>query len=156
MSKIVMLLWVACLVGCQTNQKSFVAQAIKQPGNGKIFVYWPGQRWGEKSGKSPEVQLNGVPVGVLRYKSYIELEITAGNYELRITGESAWSDWDGPDRAFTAPLEPGEIKYVRLLVKYDQSTNSLGHGFLSYVVNFLPRAEQEARLELYGLDKVSG
>jgi hypothetical protein len=140
--------------GCQSPQQAFVPQAIGNPKNGKIYVYWPGQRWGERSGRSPEVRLNGVPVGLLRYKSYLELETAAGTYELRITGEGEESDWDGGDRAFTTPLAAGEIKYVRLLIKYDQSTNSLGHGLLDYVVSFLPRAEQEARLEMHGLRRI--
>ena len=154
-SQSLMLAMVVALAGCQANQTPFVPQAIKQPGNGKIFVYWPAQTWREKSGSSPEVRLNGIPVGVLRYKSYIELETTAGTYELRMTGDSAAADWEGADQAFTAPLEAGEIKYVRLLVKYDQETNRLGQGFMDHVVQFLPRAEKEARLEMYGLKKIS-
>ena len=122
----------------------------------KIFVYWPAQTWREKSGQRPELRLNGIPVGVLRYKSYIELEVAAGTYELRLTGESDGAKWDGPDRAFSTPLEAGEMKYVRLLIKYDQQTNTLGHGLLDYVIQFLPRAEQEARFEMFGLQRVTG
>jgi len=148
------LLFCMGLLGCQSNQTPFVPQAIKKPGNGKIYVYWAGQRWAEKSGKSAELQIDGVPVGVLRYKKYIEMEMAAGSYELRLTGDSPDADWDAPDQAFTGRLDAGEIKYVRLLIKYDQQTNSLGHGLLDYAVLFLPRAEREARLEMYGLKKV--
>ena len=156
LKSLILLGFLAALTACQSNQSLFVPEAIKKPGNGKVYVYWPGQRWGEKSRKSPEIQLDGVPVGLLRYKSYIELELAAGRYELRLTGESEQSNWDGLDQSFPLLLEADEVKYVRLLVKYDQTTNSLGHGKLSYAVIFLPRAASEARLEIHGLKKVSG
>ena len=156
MKALFLLVFCIGLAACQTNQTPFVPQAITKPGNGKIYVYWPGQRYAEKRGQSPEVQVNGVPVGVLRYKTYIELELAEGNYELRLTGDSPAADWELDDRAFTTPLEAGEIKFVRLLIKFDQETNSLGHGLMQYVVNFLPRAEREAKLEIYGLKKIEG
>jgi hypothetical protein len=142
------------LTACQTNQKPFVPEAIAVPGDARVFVYWPSQTWRERAGSRPEIQVNGVPVGVLAYKSYIEVQVPSGTYELRMTGDSEAADWNGPDQAFTTPLEAGETKYVRLLVKFDQETNTLGHGLLDYVVQFLPRAEPQARLEMYGLRKI--
>lgn len=149
----IILLWVGVL-SWQSGWTAATVEAAPRPGNALIYVYWPGQRWAEKSGQSPELRLSGVPVGLLRYKSYIELEVAAGTWELRLTGNSPAAKWDGPDQAFTTPLRAGEVKYVRLLVKYDQSTNTLGHGALGYVVSFLPRAPEQARAEMRKLKKV--
>ncbi len=133
------------------RDKTFTPIAISEPGNGKLYVYWPGQRWGEKSRKSPEIQLDGKSLGLLKYKSYIELELPAGTYELKLTGESDASRWDGPERAFPAKIEPGENYYVRLQVKYDQASNRMLEGRMKYAVTFLPRDEQNAKAEMGGL-----
>ncbi len=143
------------LAACSSTPKPFTPTLITKPGNGKLFVYWPGQRWGEKSGRAPEIQLDGVPMGLLTYKRYIEMELAPGTYELKMTGDSDESNWDGPERAFPAKVVAGENLYVRLMVKYDQDTNRLGQGALGYVVNFLPRAEGQALLEMDGLKKVN-
>jgi hypothetical protein len=140
--------------GCQSRPSPYVPTAVKQPGNGKLYVYWPGQRWGEKSGQAPEIQLDGVPIGVLRYKHFIEVETSAGTYELKLTGDSDEARWDGPARSFPAKVEAGENLFVRLMVKYDQETNRLLEGRMKYVVSFLPRAEREARFEMDGLKPI--
>lgn len=152
---VLILMFGVFLASCQSNQTPFVPAAVKQPGNGKLYVYWPAQRYREKSGQAPEIRLNDVPVGILRYKRYIELEMPAGSYELKLTGDSPEAKWTGQERAFPARIEPGEVLYVRLMVKYDDSTNTLGLGRMGYVVNFLPRAAQQAQLEIYGLKPVS-
>ena len=139
------------LAGCQSAATAYVPTAVKQPGNGKLFVYWPGQRWGEKSGRAPEIQLDGIPIGTLRYKHYLEIETAAGTYELKMTGDSEDSNWNGPERSFPARVEAGENLFVRLLVKYDQESNRLLEGRMQYAVTFLPRAEREALLEMDGL-----
>ena len=152
-SGVLAVLLLPLVAACQSTTP-FVPEAIGEPGNSRVFVYWPSQTWRERSGSRPEIQLNGVPVGILAYESYIELEVPPGTYELRLTGDSEAASWNGPDQAFTTPLEAGETRYVRLLVKFDQQTNTLGHGLLDYVVQFLPRAENQARLEMQGLRQI--
>ena len=151
---VIMAASVLLIAACESTPSSYTPTLISKPGNGKLFVYWPGQRWGEKSGRSPEIQLDGVPLGLLSYKRYIEIEIAPGTYELKLTGESEDSNWNGPERSFPAKVVAGENLFVRLLVKYDQETNRLGQGALGYAVTFLPRAETEALLEMDGLKKV--
>lgn len=145
------LLGLFALSACQTAPRPYVPAAVKQPGNGKLFVYWPGQRWGEKSGRSPEIQLDGVLVGTLRYQHFLEMELAAGTYDLKLTGDSEQSNWNGPQRSFPAKVTAGENLFVRLLVKYDQAANRMLEGRMRYVVTFLPRAEEVALLEMDGL-----
>jgi len=154
--KNMLIILISCLAvaACTSSPTPYTPTLITKPGNGKLFVYWPGQRWGEKSGSAPEIQLDGVPVGLLKYKRFIEIEMAPGTYELKMTGESELSNWNGPERAFPAKVVAGENLYVRLLVKYDQETNRLGQGAMGYAVTFLPRAESEALLEMDGLKKV--
>ena len=143
------------LSACESNPTPYTPTLITKPGNGKLFVYWPGQRWGEKSGRSPEIQIDGVPLGVLKYKSYMEIEIGPGTYELKLTGDSEASNWNGPERSFPAKVVAGENLFVRLLVKFDQETNRLGQGAMDYTVTFLPRAETEALYEMHGLRRIN-
>lgn len=154
MKYITIIIVILAISACQSAPTPYTPTLITKPGNGKLFVYWPGQRWGEKSGRSPEIQLDGVPVGLLKYKRYIEIEMAAGTYELKMTGDSEASNWNGPERAFPAKVVAGENLFVRLLVKYDQETNRIGQGLMGYAINFLPRAESEALLEMDGLKKV--
>jgi hypothetical protein len=153
-NRIIILISCLAVTACTSSPTPYTPTLITKPGNGKLFVYWPGQRWGEKSGRAPEIQLDGLPVGLLKYKRFIEIEMAPGTYELKMTGESELSNWNGPERAFPAKVVAGENLYVRLLVKYDQETNRLGQGAMGYAVTFLPRAESEALLEMDGLKKV--
>ena len=152
--KIIVILSLIGLTSCQTSATPYVPTAVKKPGNGKLYVYWPGQRWGEKSGQAPEIQIDGVPIGTLRYKHYLEIETAAGTYELKMTGESEHSNWNGPERSFPAKVEAGGNLFVRLLVKYDQESNRMLEGRMQHAVTFLPRAEKEALLEMDGLKPI--
>ena len=143
------------LGACASSTSTYTPTLITKPGNGKMFVYWPGQRWGEKSGRSPEIQIDGVPLGLLRYKGYLEIEIAPGTYDLKLTGDSEDSNWNGPERSFPAKVVAGENLFVRLLVKFDQETNRLGQGAMDYTVTFLPRAEAEALQEMHGLKRLN-
>lgn len=146
-----MILLIGCLVISTVSladDKRFTATAVVTPGNGKLYVYWPGQRWGEKSRKTPEIQLDGEPLGLLKYKTYIERELPEGTYNLKLTGSSDASNWDGAEREFPAKIEAGENMFVRLLVKYDQRSNKMLEGRMKYALTFLPRAEEYALAEM--------
>ena len=146
----------AATMGCQSPRTPFTPTAVKKPGNGKVYVYWPGQRWGEKSGQAAEIRIDGVPVGLLYYKRYLELELPGGAHRFSLSGESPEANWDGPAQSFTARVEAGRNLYIRLLVKYDQTSNRLGQGGMQYVIHFLPRGESEARREMAGLRPAAG
>ena len=140
------------LNGCESpDGPPFMPQAAKNPENGRAFIYWPGQRWREKAGQYPEVQLDGVPVGVLRYKTYLEVEMPPGKHEFRVTAFSEAAKWNVDDKFFTTSIEPGETLYVRLFVQFDQKKNNLSNGLMKYVVQFLPKAEAQARMEMQDL-----
>ena len=155
-NRCVLLLAVLLLAGCSsTGSQPFIPEPAENSDNARVYVYWPGQSWREKAGSSLELQVDGAPLGLLRYKTYIPLEVPAGTHEFRLTGDHQspdWeADWDGDDRSFKLRLQPGEIKYVRLLIKYDQSTNKWTNPGMGYVVQFLPRAERSAVIEMADL-----
>ena len=136
------------LGACQSTPEPFRPQPLTDSVNALVYVYWPGQRWREKSGQAPEIQLDGVPVGLLKYKTYIPLEITPGNHEFRATGDSEYSDWKGRDEVVVIPIKADDITYVRLLVKYDQTKNTWQNPGMSHVVQLLPAPEAKALAEL--------
>ena len=151
---LLLMLLVVSGVGCSSTQP-FSPGPAAEPDNARVYVYWPGQRWREKAGSSFELQVNGVPVGLLRYKRYLEVELPPGNHEFRLTGNAQsadWqADWDGHDQVFVKPVESGEVLYARLLIKYDQQNmNWKGLG-MDHVVQFLPRSAGSARMEMAAL-----
>jgi hypothetical protein len=148
-----MLLLSFLISGCAGSPDvPFQPEPAASADSGRIYVYWPAQGWREKADEAGEVQLDGVPVGLLRYKTYISLEVPAGVHELRLTGDSQspdWvADWEGDDRFFETRVKPGDITYVRLLVKFDQTKNTLTNPGMSYVVQLLPRSASSARAEM--------
>jgi hypothetical protein len=150
------LLVVMILSGCASSpSEPFSPEPTADPNNARVYVYWPGQSWREKAGSALELQVDGAPLGLLRYKTYIPLELPPGNHEFRLTGEHQspdWeADWDGDDRYFETRLRPGDVKFVRLLIKYDQSSNKWTNPGMNYVVQFLPRAANAAMLEMADL-----
>jgi len=151
---LVVLTAVTALAGCR-SAPPFTPPKPDRPEYARVYVYWPGQTWRERSGSALELQVDGVPIGLLRYKHYIPVEIPPGHHEFRLTGDGAgedWrADWKWPDQVFAKPLKPGEILYARLLIKYDQQKNTWTNPGMSYVVQFLPRAPGEARLEMADL-----
>lgn len=149
-----LLLMLTALAGC-SSAPPFSPPAPARTDSARVYVYWPGQAWRERSGSALELQVDGVPVGLLRYKRYIPLEIPPGRHEFRLTGNGsseAWkTDWKWPDQVFAKPLKRGEILYARLLIKYDQQKNTWRNPGMSYVVQFLPRTPDQARLEMADL-----
>jgi hypothetical protein len=146
-------LFVGFMNGCSAKpDEPFLPEPVSEAGNARVYVYWPPQGWREKAGSSLEVQVDGVPVGLLEYKTYIPLEVRAGVHEFRVTGEAQSADWEaeweGEDKFFETRLKPGEIKFVRLLIKYDQQKNTWTNPGMEYVVQFLPRSAATARMEL--------
>lgn len=139
--------------GCSSAPEGpFVPEPTHTANGVRVYVYWPGQRWREKAGKTVEVELDGVPVGVLSYKSYIPLEVRPGHHHFRVTGDSDAANWEGLDKSFEMRFKPGEVRYVRFLVKYNQEKNTWTNPGMSYVVQFLPRSASSAKTEMAGLE----
>jgi hypothetical protein len=141
------------MVGCSSKPTlPFAPEPATNPNNAKVYFYWPGQSWREKAGSSLELQVDGAPVGLLRYKTYVPLEIGPGFHEFRITGDHQSADWeaewDGDDKFFETRLRPGDVKFVRLLIKYDQTSNTLTSPGMDFVVQFLPRSARAAVVEM--------
>ena len=152
----VILLLELLVSGCSSAKPVFMPQAPRNAENAMVYVYWPPQTWREQSGSRPELQVDGVPIGILRYKSYLKVELASGAHEFRITGSSDTANWQAGEKSFDLSVEAGEVHYVRLLVKFDQSANRLGKRGMEYVVQFLPRTEREARVEMGELRAASG
>ena len=136
------------LAGCKTTPEPFESTELVDDDKSFVYVYWPGQTWREKAGQHPEIQVDGVPVGLLKYKTYIPLELSPGSHEFRATGDSEFSDWQGRDKVVVLPIEAGEITYLRFMVKYDQQKNVWRNPGMSYVVQLLPISEKKARMEM--------
>jgi hypothetical protein len=145
------------LGGCSSKPiLPFEPEPAANPDNARVYVYWPGQSWREKAGSSLELQVDGAPVGLLRYKTYIPLEVSAGFHEFRITGDHQSADWvaewDGDDKFFETRLRPGDVKFVRLLIKFDQASNKWTSPGMQFVVQFLPRSAKSAVIEMAELE----
>ncbi len=141
--------------GCQSKGALFEPYVRSDADNALVYVYWPPQGWREKSDEYPELRLNEVPVGVLKYRTYLVMEVPPGTHDFFLTGDSQYADWEGEDKSLTLPLKRGETKYLRFLVKFDQTENRLGGGKMKYVVQFLPISAEQALVDLAELHTAS-
>ncbi|MCZ6856048.1 MAG: DUF2846 domain-containing protein [Gammaproteobacteria bacterium] len=141
--------------GCQSEGVLFEPYIRSDTENALVYVYWPPQSWREKADEYPELRLNGVSVGVLKYRTYLVLEVPPGRHNFLLTGDSEYADWEDEDISLTLPLKPGETEYLRFLVKFNQTENRLGQGKMKYVIQFLPISTERALVDLAELHAAS-
>lgn len=144
------------LGGCQSEGPLFEPFVRNDAENSLVYVYWPPQGWRERADEYPELRLNGVPVGVLEYRTYLVLEIPPGRHQFLLTGDSEFADWEDEDELLTLRLKRGETKYLRFLVKFNQVENRLGQGRMKYVTQLLPISAEQALVDLAELHAAGG
>jgi hypothetical protein len=130
----VLLALLALSAGCGVGRVAsgdsygYVKPALSDPGMAQVIVYRPKQSWRERAGSYPEVFINGDSVGTLRYNGYLVHEVAPGAGQLRITGLSPLArKWKFRDRELPVSARAGETLFYRVVVRYDQSSNTLAN-----------------------------
>ncbi len=118
-------------VGTNYTAMSVSLPAVK-PGEGRIFFYTPGVRFG--GDVQPELRLDGAVVGFAVPSGFFYVDRPAGRYEA--TGKAA------ADGRIEIPLAAGETRYVRAFAPSAFSVNA---------VHFLLVPATEGQADMAGL-----
>ncbi len=143
------------LAGC-ANSDYFDPDSLSDPGNAMVYVYRPG---GSNPGKKPlitsypEILVNGVGHGMLKYKEYLALELAPGKREFVATGLTQGARWKPKDREYTLNIEPGKSYFMRLRVEYNTDHMTIGSFRGQYLIHLHPVDESEAVYQIRHLSK---
>lgn len=96
----------------------------------------------------PDVQIDGVSVGLLTFNSHFAVDLAPGKHSVRITGLSKVADWEPRDIEQSVTVQPGEVKYLKLDVRYNLSEMNLGQPKASYLIHLRPVRAEDAVYEI--------
>lgn len=96
----------------------------------------------------PDLILNGDSIGVLNLNHYRSVRLEAGEHTLKATGLTKKARWKPKDKDLTFKIEPGEIKYIKLNVRYDMSKMNLGQPGAKHLIHLTPMAADTAIYEI--------
>jgi hypothetical protein len=96
----------------------------------------------------PDVLVDEQSVGILEFNSHRRIELEPGNHSLRITGLSREAKWEPRDIKQTMSVAPGEIKYLKLDVRFNLSEMTLGSPGPSYLIHVRPMRPDDAVYEI--------
>lgn len=96
----------------------------------------------------PDLVLNEKSIGVLEYNEHRSVHLTPGEYSLTATGLSKISKWEPKDKDLTFSIAAGEVKYVKLNIRYDLSKMNLGQPGAKYLIHLTPIDAEEAIYEI--------
>ena len=96
----------------------------------------------------PDVLVDEQSVGTLPFNSYRRIELPAGRHAIRITGLTRQAKWEPRDIKQNFSLAPGEIKYMKLDVRFNLSEMTLGSLGPSYLIHLRPMRADDAVYEI--------
>ena len=99
-------------------------------------------------GSYPDVQIDGRSVGQLKFNSHFGVSLAPGPHEVRITGLSKAADWEPRDIEQRLSVKAGEVKYLKLDVRFNLSEMNLGQPKPSYLIYLTPMRTEDARYEI--------
>ena len=124
-----------------------------QPASNEALVYFyrpkadnPGMQ--PLRGSYPDVQIDGRSVGQLKFNSHFVVSLAPGSHEVRITGLSKAADWEPRDIEQRVNVKAGEVKYLKLDVRFNLSEMNLGQPKPSYLIYLTPMRTDDARYEI--------
>ncbi|MEN0107193.1 MAG: DUF2846 domain-containing protein [Pseudomonas sp.] len=138
------------ITSCSTSPGYFEA---RQPGTHSSVVYFyrpkadnPGMQ--PLRHAYPDVQIDGVSVGLLKFNSHFAVDLAPGKHQVRITGLSKVASWEPRDIEQSVTVQPGEVKYLKLDVSYNLSEMNLGQPKASYLIYLTPMRSEDAVYEI--------
>ncbi|MDG1441574.1 MAG: hypothetical protein P8R02_02680 [Pseudomonadales bacterium] len=144
------------LQGCTSTPQYFEPTPIVSAGNSMLYLYRPAaSNPGSKPllGSYPEVMINGVSHGVIRYNEYRSIELAPGATEVRLTGNSANAKWKPRDTLYSLMLQPGKAAYLKFRVEYNMKNMRLIDPSPKYQIGMSLTPASQATQELRFIDK---
>ncbi|WEJ69855.1 DUF2846 domain-containing protein [Pseudomonas sp. PSE14] len=92
----------------------------------------------------PDILIDEQSVGTLEFNSYRRIELAPGNHNLRVTGLTRKASWEPRDIKQTFSIAPGEIKYLKLDVRFNLNEMMLGNPGPSYLIRVTPMRPDDA------------
>ena len=96
----------------------------------------------------PDVQIDGRSVGQLTFNSHLGVSLSPGKHNVRITGLSQNSSWEPRDIEQSVTVQPGEVKYLKLDVRFNLNEMNLGQPKASYLIHLRPVRSEDAVYEI--------
>ena len=145
-------LWAVLLVlsGC-AGPGYFEAIPPSSPEQSVVYLYRPEA---DNPGRQPlrfsypDVLIDEQSVGTLHFNSYRRIELAPGRYNLRITGLTRQAKWEPRDIKQQFSIAPGEVKYLKLDVRFNLSEMNLGSMGPSYLIHVRPMRADDAVYEI--------
>lgn len=96
----------------------------------------------------PDLLINGESIGVLHFNRYRMVRLDAGEYTLKATGLTEIAKWAPKDRDLAFKLEPGEVRFIKLNIRFNETTVSVGEPKDKHLIFLTPMDAQAARYEI--------
>ncbi|HSC84975.1 MAG TPA: DUF2846 domain-containing protein [Pseudomonas sp.] len=138
------------LAGC-TGPGYFEALPASSPELATLYLYRPEA---DNPGRQPlrfsypDVLIDEQSVGTLQFNSHRRVELQPGRHTLRITGLSRQASWEPRDIKQNFTVAAGEIKYIKLDVRFNMSEMTLGSYGPSYLIHLRPMRPDDAIYEI--------
>lgn len=153
-------LLIACvLLGACSSPGHFEPTPIAGAGSAMVYLYRPAaSNPGSKPLllSYPEVMIDGNSHGVLKYNSYLAIELPSGKHDFRLTGLTKNAKWEPRDVEYGIDLKPGETAYLKFRVEF----NTAEMGFLElapkYIIGLSQVPESTAVYEIRDTSKTKG
>ncbi|HLD67604.1 MAG TPA: DUF2846 domain-containing protein [Pseudomonas sp.] len=102
----------------------------------------------------PDVQVDGRSIGQLKFNTHVAVELSPGKHTVRVTGLSKAASWEPRDIEQTFTVKPGEVKYLKLDVRFNLREMNLGQPKASYLIHLRPMRSEDAVYEIRSTDRV--
>lgn len=102
----------------------------------------------------PDVQVDGRSVGLLKFNSHIAVALSPGEHSLRFTGLSKVASWEPRDIEQRFSVKPGEVKYLKLDVRFNLREMNLGQPKPSYLIHLRPVSNEDAVYEIRDTERL--
>ncbi|WP_394558773.1 DUF2846 domain-containing protein [Aquipseudomonas alcaligenes] len=138
------------LSGC-AGPGYFEAVPPSSPDQAVIYLYRPEA---DNPGRQPlrlsypDVLIDEQSVGTLQFNSYRRIELAPGRHDIRITGLTRQAKWEPRDIKQVVKVAPGEIKYLKLDVRFNLNEMMLGQPGPSYLIHLRPMRPDDAVYEI--------
>jgi hypothetical protein len=138
------------LTGC-AGPGYFEAVPPSSPEQAVLYLYRPEA---DNPGRQPlrfsypDVLIDEQSVGTLQFNSHRRIELAPGRHSIRITGLTRQAKWEPRDIKQQFSVAPGEIKYIKLDVRFNLSEMTLGRPGPSYLIHLRPMRADDAIYEI--------
>jgi hypothetical protein len=148
--QLALLLPLLLLAGC-AGPGYFEAVPPTSPERAVVYLYRPAA---DNPGRQPlrfsypDVLIDEQSVGTLEFNRHRRIELEPGRHSLRITGLTRAAKWEPRDIKQNFAVAAGEIKYIKLDVRFNLNEMMLGQPGPSYLIHARPVRADAAVYEI--------